>query len=79
MKESVLMMMKMKSVMQKGSKGYRVHCRSADSSSWSCPKEKQCGTDKKAVIRGGRITIYELAEIPGIENMKFRKAGRAGR
>ena len=41
-----------------------------------CP---QCGTDKKAVIRGGRITIYELAEIPGIENMKSHKAGRAGR
>ena len=66
MKESVLMMMKMKPAMQKGSKGYLVHC-------------PQCGTDKKAVILGGRITIYELAEIPGIENMKSRKAGRAGR
>lgn len=48
MKESVLMMMKMKPAMKKGNKGYLVHC-------------PQCGTDKKAVIRGGRITIYELA------------------
>ena len=85
MKESVLMMMKMKSVMQKGSKGYRVHfpqcgqflmVLSKGEAVIHCP---QCGTDKKAVIRGGRITIYELAEIPGIENMKSRKAGRAGR
>ena len=74
MKESVLMMMKMKSVMQKGSKGYRVHC-------------PQCGQFLMVLSKGEAvihcpqcgITIYELAEIPGIENMKSRKAGRAGR
>ena len=57
-------MVKIKSAIQ--SKGYFVHCPqcgqflmvlSKGEAIIHCPK---CGTDKKAVIRGGRITIYEL-------------------
>ena len=48
MKESVLMMMKMKPAMQKESKGYLVHCPQCgqflmvlSKGGWSCQKEKQ--------------------------------------
>ena len=85
MKESVLMMMKMKPAMQKESKGYLVHCPqcgqflmvlSKGEAVIHCP---QCGTNKKAIIRGGRITIFELSELPGAEDSKKGLSGRQRR
>lgn len=70
------MMVKMKPAIQKGSKGYLVHCPqcgqflmvlSKGEAVIHCP---QCGTNKKAIIRGGRITIFELSEIPDTEDSK---------
>ena len=86
MKESVLMMMKMKPAMQKESKGYLVHCPpqcgqflmvlSKGEAVIHCP---QCGTDKKAVIRGGRITIYELTGRSEAVALQSCGHGRVGR
>ncbi len=79
------MMVKMKPAIQKGSKGYLVHCPqcgqflmvlSKGEAVIHCP---QCGTDKKAIIRGGRITIFELSEIPGTEDSKRGLSGRQRR
>lgn len=78
-------MVKMKPAIQKGSKGYLVHCPqcgqflmvlSKGEAVIHCP---QCGTDKKAIIRGGRITIFELSEIPGTEDSKRGLSGRQRR
>jgi ribosomal protein S27E len=64
------MKMEMKTAIQKRSKGYLVHCPrcgqflmilSKGEAVIHCP---QCGRDKKVVSRGGRITIYELSEMP---------------
>ena len=79
------MMVKMKPAIQKGSKGYLVHCPqcgqflmvlSKGEAVIHCP---QCGTDKKAIIRGGRITIFELSELPGAEDSKKGLSGRQRR
>ncbi|MGN1383591.1 MAG: hypothetical protein ACI4W2_12335 [Eubacterium sp.] len=79
------MMVKMKPAIQKGSKGYLVHCPqcgqflmvlSKGEAVIHCP---QCGTNKKAIIRGGRITIFELSEIPGTEDSKRGLSGRQRR
>ena len=80
------MMVKMKPAIQKGSKGYLVHCPqcgqflmvlSKGEAVIHCP---QCGTNKKAIIRGGRITIFELSEIPDTEDSKRgRLSGRQRR
>lgn len=76
------MMVKMKPAIQKGSKGYLVHCPqcgqflmvlSKGEAVIHCP---QCGTNKKAIIRGGRITIFELSELPGVEDSKKGLSGR---
>ena len=79
-------MVKMKPAIQKGSKGYLVHCPqcgqflmvlSKGEAVIHCP---QCGTNKKAIIRGGRITIFELSEIPDTEDSKRgRLSGRQRR
>ena len=85
MKESVLMMMKMKPAMKKGNKGYFVHCPQCGQFLMVLSKEEavihcpQCGTDKKAVIRGGRITIYELAGRPEAVALQSCGHGRAKR
>jgi ribosomal protein S27E len=79
------MMVKMKPAIQKSSKGYLVHCPqcgqflmvlSKGEAVIHCP---QCGTDKKAIIRGGRITIFELSELPGAEDSKKSLSGRQRR
>jgi ribosomal protein S27E len=79
------MMVKMKPAIQKGSKGYLVHCPqcgqflmvlSKGEAVIHCP---QCGTNKKAIIRGGRITIFELSELPGAEDSKKGLSGRQRR
>lgn len=79
-------MVKMKPAIQKSSKGYLVHCPqcgqflmvlSKGEAVIHCP---QCGTNKKAIIRGGRITIFELSEIPDTEDSKRgRLSGRQRR
>ena len=79
------MMVKMKPAIQKSSKGYLEHCPqcgqflmvlSKGEAVIHCP---QCGTDKKAIIRGGRITIFELSELPGAEDSKKSLSGRQRR
>ena len=79
------MMVKMKPAIQKGSKGYLVHCPQCGQFLMVLSKGEavihctQCGTDKKAIIRGGRITIFELSEIPGTEDSKRGLSGRQRR
>ena len=78
-------MVKMKPAIQKGSKGYLVHCPQCGQFLMVLSKGEavihctQCGTDKKAIIRGGRITIFELSEIPGTEDSKRGLSGRQRR
>ena len=68
MKVRVLWMMKMRPILQKSNKGFLVHCPQCGNLLMILSKGEavihceECDRDKKAIIRGGRVTVFELRD-----------------
>lgn len=83
MKVSDLQMMKMRPMSQKSSREYIVHCPQCGNFLMVLSRGEAvihcgvCGRDKKAIIRGGRVTVFELADPHETRNLPV--AGNAGR